>query len=122
MADDQRGARTGHFHVCRHCGVRPFARGFLPALGDCVTVQLGTLDDVDAAALAAAPIRFADGANDQWHAPSDDVGSTFAATFIDVSGGIHMRVSGRGRWDRGIAPARPGRSAGTRSLAAAAPA
>jgi hypothetical protein len=37
--------------------------------GDYVAVQLATLDNVDPAELIEAPIRFADGRNNNWGAP-----------------------------------------------------
>ncbi len=52
---------------CRHCGVYPFVSASEPVMGgDFVCVNVACLDDVDESELAAAPIRYEDGANDDW--------------------------------------------------------
>jgi hypothetical protein len=58
-----------HLHFCRVCGVRPFTKGgHLPALGgEFYAINVATLD-VPAEELAAAPIRYVDGRNDNWNA------------------------------------------------------
>lgn len=62
-----------HHPFCRRCGVHAFTRGDVPEIGGAfVSVQLACLDDADDAALAAAPVRYANGRdNDWWHEPSD---------------------------------------------------
>jgi len=45
-----------HLYFCKHCGVRPFSAGG----------GLCALDDVTDAELAAAPIKYADGAHNDW--------------------------------------------------------
>lgn len=62
-----------HWPFCRTCGVRPYSHGEIPELGGrFVSVQLACLDDVDDALLAAAPVGYANGRDDDWmHAPSD---------------------------------------------------
>jgi hypothetical protein len=56
---------------CRTCGVRPFSIGQMDAVGgDFVTVQPPTLNDLDPAELAEAPVRYADGRHDSWWNPS----------------------------------------------------
>lgn len=56
---------------CRTCGVHPFSTASEPVMGgDFVCVNVACLDDVDEGELAAAPIRYEDGAHDDWgHAP-----------------------------------------------------
>ena len=58
-----------HLYFCDRCGVRPFSCGG----GDVdnaefYAVNLGALDDATDAELAAAPIKYADGAHDNWKA------------------------------------------------------
>lgn len=67
LCDYQSGSRTGHHYFCAHCGVRPFGRGYVEQVGGhYVSVQVMTLDDLDPAELATAPVRYADGRNNDW--------------------------------------------------------
>lgn len=56
---------------CRTCGVYPFVGASEPAMGgDFYCVNVACLDEVSEDELAAAPIRYEDGARDDWgHAP-----------------------------------------------------
>jgi hypothetical protein len=70
LSDYQFGWKAGHHLFCRHCGVRSFARGHVKEIGgDFVAVQLAALDNVDPRELIEAPIRFADGRNNNWGVP-----------------------------------------------------
>ena len=54
---------------CKTCGVYAFALSSEPVMGgDFVCVNVACLDDVSPEELAAAPIRYEDGANDDWGA------------------------------------------------------
>ena len=67
LSDYQFGTKAGHHLFCKHCGVRSFGRGYVEAIGgDYVAVQLMSLDNVDLAELIAAPVRYADGRNNNW--------------------------------------------------------
>jgi hypothetical protein len=73
LSDYQFGTKVGHHLFCRTCGVRSFARGYVKEIGgDYVSVQLGSLDNVDPQELIAAPVRYADGRHNSWQvAPSE---------------------------------------------------
>ncbi|XXX77730.1 GFA family protein [Sorangium sp. So ce134] len=73
LSDYQFGMKVGHHLFCRHCGVRSFGRGYVEAIGgDYVAVQLGSLNDVDPEELISAPVRYADGRNNNWGAPPQE--------------------------------------------------
>jgi hypothetical protein len=70
LSDYQFNLKVGHHLFCRHCGVRPFARGHIEEIGgDYVAVQLSALDDVDPKELIDAPVRVGDGRNNNWMSP-----------------------------------------------------
>ena len=69
LKDYQFNHKVGHHLFCKHCGVRSFARGYVEQIGgNYVAVQVAALDNVDAKELIDAPVRFADGRNDNWGA------------------------------------------------------
>jgi hypothetical protein len=73
MSDYQFGLKVGHHLFCRNCGVRSFAHGHVKEIGgDYVSVQLASLDNVDPQELISAPIRYADGRNNNWGCSPDE--------------------------------------------------
>lgn len=63
----QFGSRSMRYEFCPHCGVRPFGHGHLEQLGgDFVFINIATLDDAADNELAAAPVNFANGRDDDW--------------------------------------------------------
>jgi len=70
LSDYQFGDKQGHHLFCRTCGVRPFGRGYVEAIGgDYVSISLCALDEVDPTELAEAPVNYADGRNNAWWNP-----------------------------------------------------
>jgi hypothetical protein len=60
--------RDGHY-FCRHCGINVFSTGASPRLGPFHAVTVASLDDLPVEQLLAAPVRYVDGANDEWDVP-----------------------------------------------------
>jgi hypothetical protein len=70
LSDYQFGSKVGHHIFCKHCGVHAFGHGDLDVLGGAFrSVNLACLDDAEASELAAAPVRFMDGRNNNWQSP-----------------------------------------------------
>jgi len=60
------GAKISQRMFCKHCGVHVFGRGYLEQVGgDFVSVNLAVMD-VEPATLAALPVRYFDGADNNW--------------------------------------------------------
>jgi hypothetical protein len=63
------GAQISSRKFCRHCGVHVFSRGHLEEVGgDFCSVNVAILD-LAPAELAAIPIRYCDGLNNNWMSP-----------------------------------------------------
>lgn len=62
-----------HHVFCKRCGVRLYTHGYVEQIGGhYVSVMLSTLDDLLAAELGAAPVRYMNGRNDDWfHEPAE---------------------------------------------------
>ena len=58
---------------CSHCGVRVYTHGYVEQIGGhYVSISLSTLDDLPAAELAAAPVQYMNGRDDDWfHVPAE---------------------------------------------------
>jgi hypothetical protein len=70
LSDYQFGSKSGHHLFCRHCGVRPFGRGYVEQIGGhYVSINVAVLDDVDPLELIEAPVKYFDGRNDNWWNP-----------------------------------------------------
>jgi hypothetical protein len=64
------GTSAGGHAFCKHCGIRTFTRGYLEQIGGAfVSVALASLDDLDPGELAAAPVQYMDGRNNNWWNP-----------------------------------------------------
>ncbi|WP_414475276.1 GFA family protein [Microvirga sp. M2] len=67
VAEYSFGTGVGKYKFCKVCGVHSFSTGNIPEIGgDFVSVRVNCLDDVPEDELAAAPVNFADGRNDNW--------------------------------------------------------
>lgn len=64
------GSHQGRHAFCKHCGVRTYSRGYLEQIGGAyVSIALASLDDLDPADLAAAPVKYMDGRGNNWWNP-----------------------------------------------------
>lgn len=72
LAEYQFGAKNERHFFCRHCGVRPFGETNSPRLGRFYGVSVACLDESTIRELAAAPVRYVDGRNDNWTTPPAD--------------------------------------------------
>jgi hypothetical protein len=63
------GAKISARRFCKHCGVHMFGRGYLEEVGgDFCSVNVAVLD-IEPAALAAIPVHYCDGLNNNWMSP-----------------------------------------------------
>ena len=70
LSDYQFGTKSAHHLFCKHCGVRPFGKGYIEQIGgDYVSIQVCTLDDATPEDLLAAPIKYANGRDKSWWTP-----------------------------------------------------
>lgn len=67
LSDYQFGEKSTHHFFCKHCGVHTFIRADIEEIGGhFATVRLNTLDNIDPAELGEAPVRYANGRDDNW--------------------------------------------------------
>jgi hypothetical protein len=73
LSDYQFGSRSMHHLFCRHCGVRPFGKGYLDVLGgEFYSVNVACLDDAEPTELIGGPMHFSDGRHNNWQsAPAE---------------------------------------------------
>lgn len=60
-----------HHYFCKHCGIRPFSKGYLeiePFNGFFHAINIATLDGVTDLELSNAPIQYEDGRANCWDA------------------------------------------------------
>jgi len=72
LGDYQFNTNSVHHRFCRTCGTPTFGHGFIEEVGGAFySVSLATLDAAEAD-LAEAPVKFMDGANNNWwNAPAE---------------------------------------------------
>ena len=67
LSDYQFASRTIHHLFCQHCGIKPFGRGHMDALGGTFyAVNVACLDGAAPEEMAAGPIEYQDGRNNDW--------------------------------------------------------
>lgn len=67
LSDYQFGSKAGHHLFCKTCGVRPFGRGYVEAIGGAyVSINVGCLDNLPLTDLADVPVQYFDGRSDTW--------------------------------------------------------
>ena len=67
LADYQFGTMQGHNLFCKRCGVRPFGDGDVPEIGGAfVSINIATLDDITDEQLAALPVNYSNGKDNDW--------------------------------------------------------
>ena len=71
LVDYQFGRKRLHHPFCKTCGVRAFSRGSDAAGNASYAVRVSCLDDVDAAELVAAPVRYFDMRHDDPKPPAE---------------------------------------------------
>jgi hypothetical protein len=73
LSDYQFATKSAHHLFCKHCGVRSFGRGYIEQIGgDYVSIQLAALDDVDPQELIEAPVKYANGRDNNWWNPPSE--------------------------------------------------
>jgi len=72
LGDYQFNTNSVHHRFCRTCGTPTFGHGFIAEVGGAFySISLATLDAAEAD-LAEAPVKFMDGANNNWwNAPAE---------------------------------------------------
>jgi hypothetical protein len=67
LSDYQFGSMQNHILFCKRCGQRPFSRGHVKEIGgDFVSINIACLDNVPDEELAALPIRYMNGRDNDW--------------------------------------------------------
>jgi hypothetical protein len=69
LTDYQFNRNNIHHLFCKTCGVKSFGRGIGPDGKPMIAVMLATVDNVSDAELAALPIMYVDGRNDDFTKP-----------------------------------------------------
>lgn len=74
LTDYQFGTNSVHHVFCKHCGVHPFARGYVEQIGGAFySIRLATLDNAEPQELADAPVRYSDGLHNNWMSPPAEI-------------------------------------------------
>ncbi len=73
LSDYQFGTMSGHHRFCRTCGISAFGDGYVEEIGGAYcSINVACLDGIEQADLAALPITYMDGRNNNWwNAPAE---------------------------------------------------
>ncbi len=67
LSDYQFNSMSVHHLFCKYCGVHPLSRGYIDQMGgDFISIHLSTLDNVEPAELAQAPVKYKNGRDNSW--------------------------------------------------------
>ncbi len=67
LSDYQFSSQSVHHRFCTNCGCAPFGEGHVPEIGgDYVAVAINCLDEVSQEELAAMPMRYSNGRDNDW--------------------------------------------------------
>lgn len=70
LGDYQFASLTTHHCFCKSCGVGAFGHGYVEAIGGAYySINVACLDDVTPEELAALPVMYMDGRNNNWFEP-----------------------------------------------------
>lgn len=70
LSDYQFASNSAHHVFCKTCGVSSFGHGYVEEIGGAYySIAIACLDDIDPAELAALPVMYMDGLNDNWWNP-----------------------------------------------------
>jgi hypothetical protein len=70
LSDYQFGSRSVHHLFCKHCGARPFGRGYLDEIGGAFcSINIACLDNLSDEEFAGIPVHYSDGRNNNWQSP-----------------------------------------------------
>ena len=69
LSEYQFGSKQIHHLFCKHCGIKSFGRGSGPDGKEFVAVIVSCLDNVPDSELAALPVTYLDGRNDNFQSP-----------------------------------------------------
>ena len=70
LSDYQFGSKSAHHLFCKHCGVRPFGKGYIEQIGgEYISANVAALDNVEPSEVIDAPLKYFDGRNNAWWNP-----------------------------------------------------
>lgn len=72
LSDYQFASNSAHHVFCKTCGVASFGHGYVEEIGGAYySVSIASIDDLTPAEMAALPVMYMDGRNDNWWNPPE---------------------------------------------------